>query len=116
LHRTQESADIVVEDLRITTLAYGGPALLALVRDHNPAVQSGKATVSKQDVQLQSAERGRKPDFNVGYMFEKTGTDYRDYYMLTFNVSLPRRRRVHAAIAEATEMLDKTKASLDAQL
>jgi outer membrane protein TolC len=49
-------------------------------------------------------------------MFQETGPGYRDYYMLTFNMSLPRRKRVNAQVAEAAEMLEETKASLDAQL
>ena len=49
-------------------------------------------------------------------MFEKTDSRYRDYYMLTLGVSLPRRRRVNAEIAEAAEMQQKAKASLDAEL
>jgi outer membrane protein TolC len=65
---------------------------------------------------LQSAERGKKPDFGVGYMFQETGSSYRDYYVLTFNVNLPRRRRVNAEIAEAVEMLGQSEQSLDAQV
>jgi cobalt-zinc-cadmium efflux system outer membrane protein len=116
LHRPQTYADIVPEDIRPTTLAYSAPELLAFVQGHNPAVQSEKAEENKQDAQLRSVERAKKPDFNVGYMFQETGSSYRDYYMLTFNVSLPRRRRVDAQVAEAAEMLEQTKAALDAQL
>jgi cobalt-zinc-cadmium efflux system outer membrane protein len=116
LHRSQDSADIVAEDLKVTRLAYGAPELLSLVQGRNPAVQSEKAVLNKQAAQLQSAERAGKPDFSVGYMFEKTDSRYRDYYMLTLGVTLPRRRRVNAEIAEATEMQGKARASLDAQL
>ncbi len=116
LHRPQGSPDIVPEDLRPTTLAYAAPDLLALVQGHNPGVQSERAVVDKQDARLKSAERARKPDFNLGYMFQETGPGYRDYYMLTFSMSLPRRKRVNAQVAEAAEMLEETKASLDAQL
>src|SRR4051794_38286117 len=116
LHRSQESADIVAEDLKLTPLAYGASELLSFVQGQNPAVQSEKAALGKQEAQLQAAERARKPDFSVGYMFQATGGRYRDYYMLTLGVSLPRRRRVNAEIWEAAEMQEKAKASLDAQL
>ncbi|MDQ2844671.1 MAG: TolC family protein [Acidobacteriota bacterium] len=116
LHHPQGSVDIVPEDLRPTALAYGASELLSFVQGHNPAVQSEKAALSKEGARLRSAERGRKPDFNVGYMFEETGTHYRDYYMLTLSLNLPRRRRVDAEVAEAAEMLEKEKASLDSQL
>ncbi|HET9088601.1 MAG TPA: TolC family protein, partial [Acidobacteriaceae bacterium] len=41
---------------------------------------------------------------------------YRDYYMFTLNVHLPRRRRVRAEIAENAEMLAQSEDSLDADL
>lgn len=116
LHRQQESADIVAEDLKLTRLAYSAPELLSFVQGQNPAVQTEKAMLNKHAAQLQSAERAGKPDFSVGYMFEKTNDAYRDYYMLTLGVSLPRRRRVNAEVAEAVEMQEKAKASVDAQL
>jgi outer membrane protein TolC len=115
LHRPQQSADIVAENLRPTTLAHGASELLSFVEGGNPAVQSGKAALSKHVAQLESAERAKKPDFSVGYMFEETGTRYRDYYMLTLSMNLPRRRRVNAEIAEATQMREETKALLDAR-
>ena len=116
LHRPQSSPDIVADDLKPTALAYTAPELLAAVQRRNPAVLSDRAALKKQDAQLQSVKRAGKPDFNIGYMFEETGSQYRDYYMLTFKMSLPRRRRVSAEMAEAAEMLNKTESSLDAQL
>jgi cobalt-zinc-cadmium efflux system outer membrane protein len=116
LHRSQGSADIVAEHLSLTPLTYGAPELLSFVEGRNPSVQSERAELSKQDVQLQSAERAKKPDFTIGYMFQETGSKYRDYYMLTVGVSFPRRRRVNAGISEAAEMQEKARASLDAQL
>ena len=49
-------------------------------------------------------------------MYENTDRKYRDYYMLTFDVRLPRRRRVNAEIAEAAEMLGQSREAFDAQL
>jgi len=116
LHRSQDSPDIVAEDARATVFSHSAADLLALVESHNPAVRSEKADLDKQTASLQSAERGKKPDFGLGYMFEATGSSYRNYYMLTFSVNLPRRRRVDAEIAEAAEMRGKSEQSVDAQL
>jgi outer membrane protein TolC len=116
LDRPQDSPDIVAEDTAPSILRYSAAELLALVERHNPAVASEKAELEKHHAALQSAERGKKPDFGVGYMFEETGSSYRDYYMLTFNVNLPRRRRVNAEIAEAAETLGQSEQSLEAQL
>jgi outer membrane protein, heavy metal efflux system len=70
--------------------------------------------VVQQDARLLSAKRGTKPDFSVGYMFQQTGSSYRDYYVATFNVRFPRKKRVEAEIAEAAEMLERTRAEADA--
>jgi len=116
LHREQSSADIVPEPLSLTPLQHTADELQKLVLDHNPAVSIDVAGVHKQDAQLKWAQRESKPDFNVGYMFQQTGGGFRDYYMLTVSMRLPRRKRVEAGVAEAAESLEKSKQDLDSQL
>lgn len=115
LHRSQDSMDIMPEPLSATPLRYTGQELQALVQEHNPSVHMNANAVQKQDAQLKSAQRDGKPDFNVGYTFEQTGGGYRDYYVLTLNMRLPRRKRVESEIAEATERLNQSKQELDSQ-
>jgi cobalt-zinc-cadmium efflux system outer membrane protein len=116
LHRSQTSPDIIPEPLSLTPLQRTADELQNLVLAHNPAVSVDAAGVHKQDAQLKSAEREGKPDFNVGYMFQQTGSGYRDYYMLTLSMRLPRRKRVEAGIAEAAESLEQSKQELDSQV
>ena len=116
LHRDQGSVDIVPEQLTESTLKLTSAELLDLVRQHNPEVQANKSLIRKQDAQLASAKREGKPDFELGYMYQNTDRKYRDYYMLTFDVRFPRKKRVNAEIAQATEMLGQSKDALDAQL
>jgi cobalt-zinc-cadmium efflux system outer membrane protein len=116
LHRSQTSPDIIPEPLSPTPLQRTADELQNLVLAHNPAVSVDTAGVHKQDAQLKSAQREGKPDFNVGYMFQQTGGGYRDYYMLTVSMRLPRRKRVQAGVAEATESLERSKQELDSQV
>ncbi len=116
LHRSQDSLDIQPELLTTTPFRYTSQELLAMVEEHNPTVHVSVNAVQKQDAQLKSAQRDGKPDFNVGYMFQQTGSGYRDYYMLTFSMTLPRHKRVKGEIAEATEMLSRSKQELDSQV
>ena len=116
LHRSQSSPDIVPEPLSLTPFQRTAEELQALVVAHNPAVSVQTAGVHKQDAQLKSAQREGKPDFNVGYMFQQTGGGYRDYYMLTISMRLPRRKRVEAGVAEAAESLERSKQELDSQV
>ncbi len=116
LHRDQASPDIVTEDLVETPSLPASAALLQMVRGHNPQVQVDATSVSKQDAALASAKREGKPDFELAYMYQNTDRKYRDYYMFTLNVRLPRRGRVRAEVAGNAEMLARSKDALDADL
>jgi outer membrane protein, heavy metal efflux system len=116
LSRAQRSPDIITEDLIATPLQQTSDELLALVRQNNPQIQVDASSIRKQDAQVASAKREGKPDFEVGYLYENTDRKYRDYYMFTFDVRFPRKKRVNAEIAEATEKRSESQQTLDAHL
>ena len=114
LHRLQASSDIVAEDLTPTTLRYTTQELLDLAGKQNSEIRMENSSVAKQDAELKLAERQGKPDFSAGYMYERTGTDFPAYYMLTFGIVLPRRSRVRAEVAGAAQSLAAANEHLDA--
>jgi outer membrane protein TolC len=116
LNRDQGSPDIVTEGLIVTPLQRTSNELLAMVRQNNPEIQVDASSVQKQDAQVASAKREGKPDFEVGYTYQNTDRKYRDYYMFTFDVRLPRKARVNAEIAEATERRSESQQTLNAHL
>jgi outer membrane protein TolC len=116
LSRDQGSRDIVTEDLIATPLQRTSDELLALVRQNNPQIQVDASSIRKQDAQLASTKREGKPDFEVGYIYQNTDRKYRDYYMLTLDVHFPRKKRVDAEIAEATEKRSESQQTLNAHL
>jgi len=116
LNRAQDSPDITTEPLTETPLRLTSAALLQLVRAHNPEVQVDASSVRQGKAALKSAEREGKPDFGLAYMYQNTDRKYRDYYMFTFNVRLPRRGRTRAEIAEAADKLAQAHSTLDAHL
>ena len=116
LNRDQTSPDIVTEDLNETPLKLRADELLALIKNNNPQIQVDASAIQKQDTQVASAKRDGKPDFEVGYMYQNTDRKYRDYYMFTFDVRFPRKKRVNAQIAEAQEQLIASRQTLDAHL
>ena len=116
LNRDQDSPDIVTEDLIETPLKQSSDDLLAVVRHNNPQIQVDASSIQRQDAQLASAKREGKPDFEVGYMYQNTDRKYRDYYMFTFDVRFPRKKRVNAEIAEAAERRAESQQTLDAHL
>jgi outer membrane protein, heavy metal efflux system len=116
LSRDQGTPDVVTEELIETPLKRTSNELLAVVRQNNPQIQVDASSVRKQDAQLASARREGKPDFEVGYMYQNTDRKYRDYYMFTFDVRFPRKKRVNAEIAAAAEKRSESQQTLDAHL
>ena len=99
-----------------TPLKAASDELLGLVKKSNPQIQADTSAIQKQDAQVASAKREGKPDFELGYMYQNTDRKYRDYYMLTFDVRFPRKKRVNAEIAEAQEKLIASRQTLDSHL
>jgi cobalt-zinc-cadmium efflux system outer membrane protein len=116
LSRDQGSPDLVTEDLLETPLKHTSDELLAMVRQNNPQIQVDASSIRRQDAQVASSKREGKPDFEVGYLYENTNRKYRDYYMFTFDVRFPRKTRVNAEIAEATEKRSESQQTLNAHL
>jgi outer membrane protein, heavy metal efflux system len=116
LSRDQDSPDVVTEDLIATPLQRTSDELLAMVRQNDPQIQVDASSIRTQDAQLASAKREGKPDFEVGYIYQNTDRRYRDYYMFTFDVRIPRKKRVNAEIAEATEKRTESQQTLNAHL
>jgi outer membrane protein TolC len=113
VHRSQSSSDIVPDALAITPLRRTSDELQQLVLAQNPEIRVDSADLYKQDAVLKSAQRDGKPDFNLGYAFQQTGGGYRDYYVLTLSMRMPRRKRVEAGKAEAAESVERSSNELD---
>lgn len=121
LRRPQESADIVAEPptaskMTASKLPFSARELLAFARKRNPEVKVDASAVRKGDADVRSAKRSGKPDFSVGYMFERTGDQFPAYYMLTFNVIFQRRQRTRAAVEQAEELATSARYRLEAQI
>jgi len=115
LGRSQESADIVAESLTVRSLPYAAAELLQRAREQNPDVHSKQASIRQQDTQVELAHKEFRPDFNVGYTYEHTASQFKDYYMASFSVRLPNRGRQRAALAEAEQNRERARQELDAE-
>ena len=115
LGHSQESADIVAESLTVRSLPYAAAELLQRAREQNPDVHSKQASIRQQDTQVELAHKEFRPDFNVGYTYEHTASQFKDYYMASFSVRLPNRGRQRAALAEAEQNRERARQELDAE-
>src|SRR5437899_12055321 len=83
LGRPQESADIAAETLTVRSLPYTAAELMQKAREQNPNVHSKQASIRQQETKVELARKNFRPDFNVQYTYEHTGSQARDYYMAT---------------------------------
>jgi len=115
LGRPQESQDLVAETLASRTLPYTAPDLLERAREQNPDVRSKQASIRQQDTQVKLAHKNFRPDLNVGYTYQHTGSQARDYYMATFGIRLPNRGRQKAELAEAQQKQEQARGEFDSE-
>src|SRR5437667_4471691 len=115
LGRPQESVELIAETLTSRTLPYTAPDLLQRAREQNPDVRSKQASIRQQDTQVELAHKNFRPDLNVGYMYQHTGSQARDYYMATFGIRLPNRGRQKAELAEAEQKQEQARRELDSE-
>jgi outer membrane protein TolC len=116
LARAQDSPDIVTEPLRERTLPESTSALLRQARENNPEINAREQLVKRAGLQTDLARKEFRPDFGLQYMYQNTDRKFRDYYMLTFTVTLPNRGRRSAELAEATENRQSAIAELNVEV
>ena len=115
LGRPQESEDIIAESLTLRTLPHSAADLLQRAREQNPDVRSKQASIRQQDTQVELAHKNFRPDLNVGYTYEHTGSQARDYYMATLGIRLPNRGRQKAELAEAQQKQEQARGEFDSE-
>jgi outer membrane protein TolC len=118
LNRPQASPDITAEPLVETPLRYNADELLTKVRETNPNISGQEQLVKRQSLEVEMARKDRYPDFNVQYMWQHTGSEFRDYYMLTFSARIPiyRRRKLNAEMAQSVEELNRSRREYESQV
>src|SRR5467141_1362635 len=118
LNREQSSPDIEPTELPETPLPYTFEELLSATKAQNPEISGAEKMVERQKLQVDLARKDFYPDFNVQYTWQRTDpTQFRAYYMLTFNVRVPvyrgRKQRPELAQAQAEQL--RARSELEAQ-
>ena len=114
--RDQDSPDIVAEPLAPQTLPYNSSQLLQMARNQNPDILSQQAMLKQSESQVALAQKEFHPDFNLQYMYQNTDRKFRDYYLLTFGITLPNRGRRRAELAESREKQERATQELQAEI
>jgi cobalt-zinc-cadmium efflux system outer membrane protein len=116
LGRQQSSPDIVVAELKESLVSRSIEDFLHITEQKNPTLLVDTQAIAKESSAVAATRVAAKPDFSVGYMYQRTGLDFPAYYMATFTLTLPRRKRVEAERAQAAEQLGAAVLMRDAHL
>ena len=118
LNRPPDSSDIVAETLTETPLPYGSDDLLAMVRTGNPEVSTRQQMVRSKSLGVELARKDYYPDFDVQYMWQRTGAPFPDRYSLSLGVKIPvyRSRRQDPELAQAAEELNQSRREYESQV
>jgi len=106
LHRLPDSPDIIPESIAPTPLKHSAGELLLKAESQNPTLNADKKMIEAQDAQLDAVRADTNTDFSFGYTFPQGGESYRDGYVLSFNMKLPRGKYLDSQIAAASEKLE----------
>lgn len=116
LNRPPETPEIVAEPLAARPLPYTLAQLLEAAHRQNPEVRAQEQMLRKAATQVELAGKESRPDFSLGYMWQHNADNFRDYYMLTFGLRLPNRRRTAALQAEAVQKREQARQQLTAEV
>ncbi|HEX2330622.1 MAG TPA: TolC family protein [Candidatus Angelobacter sp.] len=116
LGRTQDSQDVIPEPLQQRPLPPSLGDLQRQATQGNAEVKTRELALRKTQLQTQLAHKEFSPDFGLQYMYQNTDRKFRDYYMLTFSVTLPNRGRRNAELAEASGMQKAAASELEAEI
>lgn len=114
LNRPPDSPDVIAGELIESPVAWPLAALMLDTRRNNPNLLADERAIDTRKSTVNSTKLAGKPDFSLGYMYQRTGLDFPAYYMATFTVVLPRKKRVAAEKAEASEQLEAARLMRDA--
>src|SRR5438552_5065201 len=73
-------------DLRKTPLPLKLESILQMVESHSPRLQANQAMVQSRAVAIDRAHKEYRPDFNFSAQWQKTASQFPDYYMATAEI------------------------------
>ncbi|MGH7779044.1 MAG: TolC family protein [Candidatus Binataceae bacterium] len=89
LGREQDSRDIEIADVEPTELKLTDAQIAQAADAGSTDLKIAQTALARSENALEMARRDYWPDFEVGYMYQKTGPGFGDYYMLTVGAKIP---------------------------
>jgi outer membrane protein TolC len=117
LNRPQPSPDIEASSLSETPLTTSFDQLLSALQAQNPDISAARNTIAREKVRVDAARKDFSPDFNLGYMYERTDpAHFRAYNQITFGIKIPLHyAKQRSELAQAEAELSRSRNELEAQ-
>jgi outer membrane protein, heavy metal efflux system len=117
LNRPQSSPDIEPTSLAETPLDTTFDQLLSALQAKNPDLAATQNAIAREKVRVDAARKDFYPDFNIGYMFERTDpSHFRSYNQITFGIKIPLHyEKQHSELAQAEAELRRSRDEHQAQ-
>ncbi|HSR57540.1 MAG TPA: TolC family protein, partial [Candidatus Binataceae bacterium] len=117
LGRDIDSRNIAIPEIAPTATSLDRAQLAELAAAGATEIRAAEAMKEKSEASLKLARADYVPDFSLGYMYQKTGPGFRDYYMLTLGAKIPlyfwrkQRPAVEQAALEREAAKDRVRSS-----
>ena len=104
VNRNLEQPLILEGDLAQPAFTTPLQTLQRQLESRSPEVIARLKLEEQSKLRIQLAQKGKLPDFGAAFQWQRTGSNFPDYYMTTFQMSIPifSRRKTEAAVAQAT--------------
>jgi outer membrane protein TolC len=118
LNRPLNAKSVIPDALTQTPLHVTVDDLLGRVRTQNPDIRGQQEMIRNKSAQLELAHKDFYPDFSVQYMWQHTGPQFPDYYMLTVGARIPihRSRKQWPEVEQTVEELHSSRRNYEAQI
>lgn len=98
-------------DLKPSPLNVDLDSVFAMVEENSPQLKGQRALVDSRAVGISRSRKEYRPDFNLSFQWQRTGTRFPDYYMAVAEVKLPVYfwRKQRYAVEEASARLQESR-------
>ena len=76
-------------DIRLSPVTVGLEAILSTLDREAPRLKVRQAMIDSRAVAIERSKKDYRPDFGVNVQWMKTGSPFRDYYMVTAEMEVP---------------------------
>jgi len=112
LGRDQDSPNVTIGKVKPSTLNLNDRQLRQLALAASPVLKQAQALEGKSEQSLRLAREDYMPDFDLSYMYQKTGARFPDYYMAAVGITIPLYwwRKQRPAVEQAALEQDSSRA------